>query len=69
MSTLVKMASVSDTEWRAPDGEYVMRRENGLTPNGNPLNGRWVLRDAGGAFLDFDRYSNDLAERHNLRLH
>jgi hypothetical protein len=35
-----------------PDGEaykstngWTMARENGLTPNGNELNGKWVLRD------------------------
>jgi len=47
---------------------YTMRREKkGTTPNGNPLNNRWVLRDCSGNFIDFDQYRNDLAERHNMK--
>jgi len=45
---------------------FVMKRENGKTPNGNELNGRWVLRDENGDFIDFDQYRHDLADRHNL---
>lgn len=47
----------------------VMAREYGKTPNGNNMNGRWVLRDANAAMVDFDQYSNDLAERNNLQIH
>lgn len=66
----LKMLKVSDQEYRSADDSRVMRRETASkTPNGNPMNGRWVLRDAAGAFLDFDQYSNDLAERSHLRLH
>lgn len=49
------------------DNGYTMRREHGLTPNGNPLNGRWVLRDADGKFIDFDQYRHDLIEHNNFR--
>lgn len=38
--------------------------------HGNPLAGKWILRE-GIEFIriiDFDQYSNDLAERHNLQL-
>ena len=45
--------------------KYTIKREKGLTPNGNLINGRWVLR-IDGKFEDFDQYINDLMERHNL---
>ena len=45
--------------------EYVLKREYGKTPNGNDVNGRWVLR-LDGTFLDFDRYRNDLIEAWKL---
>lgn len=44
-----------------------LQREHGQTPNGNSLSGRWVLRNH-GAFVDFDQYRNDLAERHNFEV-
>lgn len=45
---------------------YRMAREYGMTDNGNELNGRWVLRDAAGTIVDFDRYRSDLAERNGF---
>lgn len=45
-----------------------LSREYGLTPNGNPLGGHWVLRDKDGTMVAFDQYRNDLAERHKLKL-
>ena len=46
-----------------------MARESGtLTPNGNDVAGRWVLRNGTGEWVDYDRYRNDLAERHDLEL-
>jgi hypothetical protein len=45
-----------------------LSREYGLTPNGNPLGGHWVLRDTDGNMVAFDQYRNDLAERHKLKL-
>lgn len=47
--------------------KFELKREEGETPNGNPMNNRWVLRE-NGALIDFDRYRNDIAERNNLRL-
>ena len=47
--------------------ELELKREEGKTPNGNPMNNRWVLR-VNGELIDFDRYRSDIAERHNLRL-
>lgn len=47
---------------------YTLKREYGKTPNGNDLNGRWVLRNPHGVFIDFDQYRNDLIERHKLAI-
>jgi hypothetical protein len=44
---------------------YTLKREYGKTPNGNDLNGKWVLR-IGGVFVDFDQYRSDLIERNTL---
>lgn len=62
-----EMQEISDDEYRSADGSS-LRREHGLTPNGNPMNGRWVLRSGPGGMVDFDRYRNDIAERHGLKL-
>ena len=56
---------VNDDLYHADDGRSV-GREYGMTPNGNLLNGRWVLRSADGDFLDFDQYRHDLAERNGF---
>lgn len=53
------------TMYLFPNGSR-MKREYGVTPNGNPLNGRWVLRDKEGKWLDFNQYRSDLAEHNNL---
>jgi hypothetical protein len=45
-----------------------LSREYGLTPNGNPLGGHWVLRDKDDTMVAFDQYRNDLAERYKLKL-
>ena len=49
------------------DCSHSIKREYGATPNGNPLNGRWVLR-INNVLVDFDKYRNDLVERYNLTL-
>jgi hypothetical protein len=53
--------------YESEDG-YVMQREQGKTPNGNEIGGRWVLRDPLGNMVEIDQYRNDLAERHHLDL-
>lgn len=53
--------------YRAEDG-HVMRREYGLSPNGNHLRGRWVLRSPEGEFLGFDQYRSDLAAHFGFSL-
>ena len=62
------MIEVVDNELlMASDGRQLMREYNTKTPNGNPIGGRWVLRDVNGIFIDFDQYSHDLMERNDLR--
>ena len=48
------------------DNGSTLQRENGKTPNGNKMGGKWVLRDNTGALVDFDTYRNDVAERNGL---
>ena len=64
-----KMSVVTEEGKYASDDGWVMRREAGKTPNGNEMDGRWVLRDPVGNFVDFDQYRKDLAERNNLDLY
>jgi len=60
------MIEVELDVYRAANG-FTARREDGLTPNGNPVCQRFVLRDAVGNWIDFDQYRHDLFERNGLR--
>ncbi len=62
-----KLKKYDDHKFASDDG-WMMRREWGETPNSNPVGGRWVLRNEKGEWIDFDQYSNDLAERNNCEL-
>lgn len=65
MNTLIE--TVSGQEYEGEN--FILRREYGETPNGNPIAGRWVLRDAKTlAWIDHDQYRNDLASRYKLEL-
>lgn len=46
---------------------FTARCEDGLTPNGNPVGRRWVLRDASGAWVDVNQYRHDLFEHNGPR--
>lgn len=59
------MVEVEPDVYKAANG-FTVRRENGLTPNGNPINNRWVLRDADGVWVDFNRYRHDLFGQNGL---
>lgn len=53
-----------------PDGSpaFTMRREQGLTPNGNPIGDAWVIRAAGdGSWIDWSHWRNDLLEKVGVR--
>ena len=60
------MFEVEEGVYRAGNG-FNSRREGGLTPNGNPVAQRWVLRDASGKWVDFNQYLHDLFEHNGLR--
>ena len=40
----IQMMAVSADKYESACGCYVMQREYGKTPQGNNMNGRWVLR-------------------------
>ena len=67
MSEKVVCHYVLNREYRSDKG-HTVKREEGKTPNGNELAGRWVYRNAKGVMEDFDQYRHDLADRHNLEL-
>ena len=56
-----------DERYESSCGRFVVAREYGKTPNGNPINGRWVYR-TDGHYVDHNQYRNDLAEQHHLEL-
>lgn len=60
------MHEVEPDVYQAENG-FTARREDGFTPNGNPVGWRWVLRDASGAWVDHNQYMHDLFEHHGLR--
>jgi hypothetical protein len=51
----------------AETGE-VMQREDGNAPSGKRLNGQWVLRNAGGSFVDHSAYRLMLMERNGFMI-
>jgi hypothetical protein len=59
------LTEISENEYKSQSG-YTMRREDGTTPMGNPINGRWVLRDPNGEWIGVDQYRHDLAPRHGF---
>lgn len=62
-----RLVQKTDDCYESEEG-FVMRREEGKTPNGNPIAGRWVLRDKAGAWVDFDQYRHDLAAQNGFDL-
>ena len=65
--TVNVIKELDDESYLVDDGRTI-KRENGKTPNGNPIGLRWVLRGPNGEWIDFDTYRHDLFERHNLYL-
>lgn len=65
---IIMKRTASDDMYRSDCGLALQREYNTRTPNGNLMNGRWVLRNADKVFVDFDQYINDITERHNLEL-
>jgi hypothetical protein len=61
------MHLVSEDNYESNNG-HTLKREYGLSPNGNSLNGKWVLRNPDGSIKDFNQYLNDLIEHYNIKL-
>ena len=66
-SVQIPMIEINVDHYVSVDGEIVMFREYGRTPNGNEIYGRWVLRQS-GFFIDYNQYRFDMAAAHNLKL-
>lgn len=59
------MTQTEPEVYRSTSG-FTACREDGLTPSGNPISGRWVLRDASGTWVDFNQYRHDLFEQNGF---
>ena len=60
-----KIRQISEDNYISDDG-FRVQREYGLTPEGNQVAGRWVLRGPEGEWVDYDQYRNDLLPRHGF---
>lgn len=60
------VVEVEPDVYRAGNG-FSARREYSVTPSGNPIAQRWVLRDATGARVDVNQYRHDLFLHNGLR--
>lgn len=56
----------TDEDNYVSDDDHRMQREYGLTPNGNSIGGRWVLRGPDAEWIDCDQYRHDLLARHSF---
>lgn len=63
---LEQRTSNEDGPYYSADGHVMQREYEGVTENGNPFGGRWVLRDKDGTFIGVDQYRHDLAPRHGF---
>ena len=68
---MIKMFEVDgkceENGYRSEDGVWTMKREQGKTPDGNEINGRWVLRE-NDVYKAMGQYRNDVAERFDMQL-
>ena len=62
-----RLALVSPNKYESYDGR-TLSREFGQTPDGQDLDGQWVLRESNGTYIDHSVYRNDIAEKHELIL-
>lgn len=62
-----KMRHTSEDNYTC-DAGYHMQREYGLTPSGNSIGGRWVLRGPESEWIDYDQYRHDLMARHGFEV-
>lgn len=62
----MEMLTYNDSNDTYNSDSYAAQREQGTTPNGNPMAGRWVLRNLQGEYIDHDKYRHDLFSRYDL---
>lgn len=63
-----KLVYSSDYIYVWEDQRSMRREYETISPNGNAIEGLWVLRDRDGKYIDYDRYRFDIAPRHNLEI-
>lgn len=57
---------VENSEEVYRNGIYIVTREYGKSPNGNPFNGSWVVRVEGtGEYVEHSRYRHDLLDKYS----
>ena len=66
-TTRRRLLRTAEDNYASQEG-WTLQREYGVTPNGNPIGGRWVLRKPEGIWVDVDQSRHDLAERNKLTL-
>jgi len=69
MRTKIQTVSSENGIYSFANGHSMSRELESKTPNGCRMAGRWALRDKNNQLVDFDQYSNDIAERQNLDLY
>lgn len=58
----------NDVYYISENSNYTIRREfTGASPNGNPFNGKWVLR-INCNYIDASIYRFDLFEQYNIKV-
>lgn len=56
-------------EWyESKCGLKLQREYESLSPGGNKMDGKWVLRDNMDIMIDWGQFRNDIAEHNNLDL-
>lgn len=60
------LVEVEHEHYRSAEGHHLRREEHGVSPNGNPFAGRWVLRDKDFKYIDHDQFRHDLMEHHGF---
>lgn len=62
------MYKVTPFSYSSANGIVMQRENNTKTPDGVPMDDRWVLRDEDGKLIDYDEQRALLARRHELVL-
>lgn len=70
MTTKTVLTANGHDSYAGSNGSTMEREYGTIIRDGYEIemNGRWVLRDENGNYVDHDRYRNDLAEEYQLIL-